>query len=245
MDKQKVKFKDLGIIEYKTAWDYQETLLNENVRIKSELRNASLTTHDLPTGQAGSRLTTTNYFLLCEHPPVYTLGKSGKREHLLISEEECLAKNIEFFPINRGGDITYHGQGQITGYPIFDLDKFKPDLHWYMRTMEEVIIKTVADYGLTATRLDGFTGVWLHPNAAMPLKICAMGVRCSRWVTMHGFAFNVNTDLSFFDYIVPCGLEGKGPTSLEQELGRKIEMDEVKDRLKFHFAEEFGYEYVG
>lgn len=230
-----VKFQDCGYIRYQTAWDLQETLLSQNTKIK--LENAR-------SGIAPTALPTQHHLLFCEHNHVYTLGKSGKREHLLISEEECKEKEIEFFHINRGGDITYHGKGQITGYPIFDLDKFKPDLHWYMRTLEEVIIKTLADYGLNTTRMEGFTGVWLHLESAMPLKICAMGVRCSRWVTMHGFAFNVNTDLSFFEYIVPCGLEGKGATSLERELGRAVDIQEVKDRLKWNFAREFGYNYL-
>ncbi|MBX7243597.1 MAG: lipoyl(octanoyl) transferase LipB [Bacteroidia bacterium] len=231
---QTVNYRDCGFIQYKTAWDLQEQLLSENTQLKLSYLHTGIPASDIPTH---------HHLLFCEHNHVYTLGKSGKREHLLISEEECTEKNIEFFQINRGGDITYHGQGQITGYPIFDLDKFKPDLHWYMRNMEEVIINTLKDFGLNGARMNGFTGVWLHSDSVMPLKICAMGVRCSRWVTMHGFAFNVNTDLSYFDYIVPCGLEGKGATSLERELGRKIDMEEVKEKLKFHFAKEFGYEY--
>lgn len=228
-----VNFIDYPNIRYKTAWDEQEKLLLENTSLKLQFpRNTP--PQDVPTK---------NYLLFCGHNPVYTLGKGGKREHLLISEAECIEKDIEFFHINRGGDITYHGPGQITGYPILDLEKFKPDIHWYMRQLEEVIIRCIADYGLKGERLEGFSGVWLHADTDIPLKICALGVRCSRWVTMHGFAFNVNTDLKYFDYILPCGLEQKGVTSLQKELGREMDMEEVKERLKRHFAEVFEFQY--
>jgi len=229
-----VIFKDCGHIRYKEAWDLQEQLLSGNTKLKLAA----------PRTAKPFEIETTHYLLFCEHNPVYTLGKSGKPENLLISQAECEQKGIEYFPINRGGDITYHGPGQITGYPIFDLEKFKSDIHWYMRTMEEVMIQTCAEYGIDAGRIDKCSGVWLHRDSELPLKICAMGVRCSRWVTMHGFAFNVNTQMEYFENIIPCGLEGKGATSLERELGRKVDIQEVKEKIKKHFALQFGYEYV-
>jgi lipoyl(octanoyl) transferase len=229
-----VSYKDCAYIRYQEAWDLQEQLLSENTKLKL----AS------PRTAKPFEIATKHYLLFCEHNPVYTLGKSGKAENLLISQAECEAKGIEYFPINRGGDITYHGPGQITGYPIFDLEKFKADIHWYMRTMEEVMIQTCAEYGIDAGRIDKCSGVWLHRDSDFPLKICAMGVRCSRWVTMHGFAFNVNTEMEYFENIIPCGLEGKGATSLEKELGRKVDIQEVKEKIKKHFALQFGYEYA-
>lgn len=228
----KIRYEDCGNISYKTAWDYQERLLKENTDLKLEY----------PRNTPPMEIPTQSHLLFCEHNHVYTLGKAGERAHLLIPESECEAKGIEFFHINRGGDITYHGPGQITGYPIFDLEQIKPDIHWYMRQMEEAVIRCIAEYGLQGDRLPGFSGVWLHTDTGFPRKICAMGVRCSRWVTMHGFAFNVNTDLAYFDYIVPCGLEGKGVTSLQQELGREVDMQEVKQILKSKFTEVFGVE---
>jgi lipoyl(octanoyl) transferase len=231
---QKTQYIDCHYLEYQRAWDLQEKFLQENVQLKLQSPRG-ISPHDIPTK---------NYLLFCEHNHVYTLGKSGKREHLLITERECDEKDIAFFPINRGGDITYHGKGQITGYPIFDLEKFKPDIHWYMRTMEECVIKCIAEFGLKGGRIEGFSGVWLHTETDFPKKISAQGVRCSRWITMHGFAFNVNTDLSFYDYIVPCGLEGKGVTSLQAELGYTLDMEEVKAKLLTHFAAEFGLEYL-
>jgi lipoyl(octanoyl) transferase len=228
-----VHFIDYPNIRYKTAWDEQEKLLLENTSLKLQF----------PRNTPPLDVPTQSYLLFCGHNHVYTLGKGGKRDHLLISEAECVEKDIEFFHINRGGDITYHGPGQITGYPILDLEKFKPDIHWYMRQLEEVIIRYIADYGLKGERLEGFSGVWLHTDTDLPLKICALGVRCSRWVTMHGFAFNVNTDLRYYDYILPCGLEQKGVTSLQKELGREMDMEEVKERLKRHFAEVFEFQY--
>ena len=181
-----------------------------------------------------------------EHPPVFTLGKNGKREHVLVSEEQLEKLGIEFFHINRGGDITYHGPQQIVGYPILDLDKFKTDLGWYLRSLEQVIIDTIAEYGLIGERSAGETGVWLEPeNPFMARKICAMGIKCSRWITMHGFALNVNPDLSHFEYIVPCGIQGKTVTSLEKELGRKVDYEEVKQKIKKHFAHIFDCELIG
>lgn len=229
-----IQYQDCHNIRYQAAWDYQEKLLLENTTLKLSF----------PRNTPPNEVPTQSHLLFCEHNHVYTLGKGGKREHLLISEAECVEKDIEFFHINRGGDITYHGPGQITGYPIFDLEQMKPDIHWYMRQLEEVIIRCIADYGLIGNRLEGFSGVWLHTETEIPLKICALGVRCSRWITMHGFAFNVNTDLRYYDYILPCGLEQKGVTSLEKELGRKMDMEEVKVRLKQHFSAVFGIEFA-
>ena len=231
MDKQKVLFKDLGIIEYKAAWDYQESLLQENVKIKSELRN-SITPNP--------KLQTQNYFLLCEHPPVYTLGKSGKKENVLMSDEQLAANDIAFFNTNRGGDITFHGLQQIVGYPILDLEKYYTDIGKYLRNLEEVIILTIAAYGIKGGRSKGETGVWI--DAEVPgreRKICAIGVRCSRWITMHGFAMNVNTDLGYFKNIIPCGIENKQVTSIEKELGVKVDYSEVKEKLKRNFEQVF------
>jgi lipoyl(octanoyl) transferase len=240
--KQDVLFRDLGRIEYQAAWDYQEKLLQENVAVKAALRNRqfamsngeahSITEENLPT--------TTNYLLFVEHPPVYTLGKSGDIEHVLISEEERAARGISFYHTNRGGDITFHGPEQLVGYPIIDLEKFYTDIGKYLRNLEEVFIATMAEYGLNGERSPGETGVWM--DASIPgkeRKICAMGIRCSRWITMHGFAFNVNTDLSYFDYIIPCGIQNKQVTSLKKELGRSVDMNEVKEKVKRNFEKVF------
>ena len=217
----KIFFKDLGLRSYKEVWDLQEVLLKQNVDRKVKEETRSLTNHHL---------------LFVEHPPVYTLGKSGKIEHVLINDAEMKKKEIEFFHINRGGDITFHGPGQLVGYPILDLDKFKTDLGWYLRSLEEVFIATMAEYGLKGDRSPGETGVWIDPDKkGKERKICAFGIKCSRWITMHGFAFNVNTDLRYFNYIVPCGIENKQVTSLEKELGRKLDMQEVKDKVKRNF----------
>ncbi len=244
MDKQTVIFKDLGIIEYKTAWDYQEELLQENVKIKSAIRNGQpaisngqsateLTTHI-------SRLTTQNYFLLCEHPPVYTLGKSGKKEHVLMSDDELAENNIAFFNTNRGGDITFHGLQQIVGYPILDLEKYYTDIGKYLRNLEEVIILTIAEYGIKGGRSKGETGVWIDADIpGKERKICAIGVRCSRWITMHGFAVNVNTDLGYFNNIIPCGIENKQVTSIQRELGHAIDYAEAKEKVKRNFEKVF------
>lgn len=213
---------------YKAAWDYQEQLLQQNLQAKA---NGGATEH---------------HFLLVEHPPVYTLGKSGKEEHVLISEAERSQREIEYFRINRGGDITFHGPGQIVGYPVLDLERFFTDIGRYLRSLEEMIILTLAGYGIKGDRSPGETGVWLDPGVpGRERKICAMGVRCSRWITMHGFAFNVNTDLSYFNHIIPCGIQGKAVTSLEKETGRSIPMDEVKERVKANFEKVFNVRLEG
>ena len=234
--RQKVFFEDMGIRSYQPSWDYQEALLLKNTQIKWEARQNE---QDLKTSQTEHRL------LMVEHNPVFTLGKSGKREHVLVSEEQLKNLGIEFFHINRGGDVTYHGLQQIVGYPILDLDKFKTDLGWYLRSLEQVIIDVMAEYGLKGERSAGETGVWLEPNDPfMARKICAMGIKCSRWITMHGFALNVNTDLSHFEFIVPCGIQGKTVTSLEKELGNKVNYQDVKEKVKKHFQLIFDCELV-
>lgn len=230
---KKVRFEDLGMIDYQAAWDYQEKLLAETVSIKTQNRKLSVE----------EQLKTANHLLFCQHPHVYTLGKSGHQENLLMNDEQLNAAGAQFYKINRGGDITYHGPGQLVGYPILDLENFFTDIHKYMRILEEAIIMTCADYGLSAGRIDGLTGVWLgHEEGQNPRKICAMGVKCSRWVTMHGFAFNVNTDLNFFGNIIPCGISDKAVTSLQQEIGRELVMSEVAEKLKGHLAELFEME---
>ncbi len=234
--RQKVFFEDMGIRSYQPSWDYQEALLLKNTQIKWAARQNE---QDLKTTQTEHRL------LMVEHNPVFTLGKSGKREHVLVSEEQLKNLGIEFFHINRGGDVTYHGLQQIVGYPILDLDKFKTDLGWYLRSLEQVIIDVMAEYGLKGERSDGETGVWLEPNDPfMARKICAMGIKCSRWITMHGFALNVNTDLSHFEFIVPCGIQGKTVTSLEKELGHTVNYEAVKEKIKKHFQLIFDCELV-
>ena len=231
---QPVIFKDLGIIDYKKAWDYQEELLQENVAVKSALRT-----------DPAQRISTKNYFLLCEHTPVYTLGKSGDISNVLMSDDELMKNNIEFFRTNRGGDITFHGLQQIVGYPIIDLEKFYTDIGKYLRNLEEVIILTIAEYGIIGDRSAGETGVWIEPGIkGKERKICAIGVRCSRWITMHGFALNVNTDLGYFNNIIPCGIVNKQVTSIEKELGQKVNYDEVKERIKKNFSKVFDIEYV-
>ena len=232
MNKQ-VIVKELGRIDYKEAWDYQESLFEDIVAQKTANR-----THN-------TQQPTTNYFLFVEHPHVYTLGKSGHIENLLIDEEGLKKKGATFYKINRGGDITYHVPGQIVGYPILDLDNFFTDIHKYLRFLEEVIIRTLADYGLKAERSEGETGVWLDVGTPFARKICAMGVRCSRWVTMHGFALNVNTDLGYFDNIIPCGIRGKAVTSLNVELAKEtVNLEEVKQRILKHFQELFETELL-
>ena len=234
--RQKVFFEDLGIRSYQPSWDYQEELLLKNTQIKWAARQNE---QDVKTTNTEHRL------LMVEHNPVFTLGKSGKREHVLVSEEQLKNLGIEFFHINRGGDVTYHGLQQIVGYPILDLDKFKTDLGWYLRCLEQVIIDVIAEYGLKGERSDGETGVWLEPNDPfMARKICAMGIKCSRWITMHGFALNVNTDLSHFEFIVPCGIQGKTVTSLEKELGHKVNYEAVKEKIKKHFQLIFDCELI-
>lgn len=246
MNKQKVIFRDLGKMEYKEAWDYQEKLLQENARRKSVVHNREPVVSDgaeLRTSDYG--LSTEHYLLFVEHPPVYTLGKSGSIENVLMSEEQLEQNGIQFFRTNRGGDITFHGDQQIVGYPILDLEKFYTDIGKYLRNLEEVIIETLADYGLQGARSKGETGVWLDPDIpGKERKICAMGVRTSRWITMHGFAFNVNTDLSYFNNIIPCGIQNKQVTSLEKELGRKIDFEEAKEVVKENFEKVFEVELV-
>ncbi len=226
---QEVFFKDLGEMPYQQAWDLQENLLRENVRIKQEAH-----------GDKEKLDGTKHYLFFVEHPPVYTLGKSGRVENVLINEDQRQQKGIEFFHTNRGGDITFHGPQQIVGYPILDLEKFSTDIGKYLRNLEDVIILTLADYGLKGERSAGETGVWLEPDTpGKARKICAMGVRCSRWITMHGFALNVNTDLSYFNFIIPCGIQNKQVTSLAKELGHPVNYNEAKERVRKNFEKVF------
>jgi lipoyl(octanoyl) transferase len=218
-----IQLRDLSNKDYKETWDYQETLFKEIVDVKLEKRN-------------NPHLVTPNFFLFVEHPHVYTLGKSGDVSNLLLSEKQLAAKGATFYKINRGGDITYHGPGQIVGYPILDLENFFTDIHKYLRLLEEVIILTLAEYNIIATRSEGETGVWLDVGTPFARKICAMGVRASRWVTMHGFALNVNADLGYFDNIIPCGIRGKAVTSMHVELGKMVDEQEVKAKIQKHFA---------
>jgi lipoyl(octanoyl) transferase len=227
---KQVQFRNLGLIDYQEAWDYQEKLFAETLSVKT--RNRTLPVEE--------QLMTPNCVIFCEHPHVYTLGKSGKQDHLLLNEKDLVRKQAKFYKINRGGDITYHGPGQLVGYPILDLDNFFTDIHRYMRTLEEAIILTLADYNIRAGRISGLTGVWLDfIEQKNPRKICAMGVKASRWVTMHGFALNVNTDMTYFGNIVPCGIEGKAVTSISKELGTEVDFDEVSIRLKNHLGNLF------
>jgi lipoyl(octanoyl) transferase len=242
LEKQQVIFEDLGIINYKSAWDYQEELVKKNLEIKSEARKVS--SQQLLVNSDNSTTTyeiqTKNHLLFCEHPPVYTLGKSGHMENVLMSENEMEEKEIEFFKTNRGGDITFHGLQQIVGYPILDLEKFFTDIGRYMRSLEEVIILTIGEYGIKGDRSKGETGVWIDPGIpGRERKICAMGIRCSRWITMHGFALNVNTDLSYFNNIIPCGIVNKQVTSIEKELGHKVDFEETKEKVKRNFEKVF------
>jgi len=236
--RQNIHFEDLGEIEYGDAWEKQEELLQQNLKVKAHW-------YGVPETERTNEFKTKNYLFFCKHPHVYTLGKSGHMENLLVNDSRLKELNVSFYKTNRGGDITYHGPGQIVGYPILDLELFFTDLGKYMRSLEEVIIRTIGYYGIKGDRLPGAAGVWLDPdNPAKARKICAMGVRCSRWVTMHGFALNVNTDLRYFDYIVPCGLTDKGVTSIQRELGREVDMEEVKGLLKEEFGKVFNAEIV-
>ncbi|MBN9295781.1 MAG: lipoyl(octanoyl) transferase LipB [Filimonas sp.] len=238
--KQQVFFQDLGERRYKEVWDYQEQLLKENVDKKALIRQLN-DNADVLTAPPE----TIHHLLFVEHKPVYTLGKNGHAENVLISDEERDQRGIEYFHINRGGDITFHGTGQIVGYPILDLEKFKTDLGWYLRGLEDVIILTMAEYGLKGERSAGETGVWLDAQEkGKERKICAMGIRCSRWITMHGFAFNVNTDLDYFGLIVPCGIQNKQVTSLQKELGRELDMKEVEEKVKRNFEKVFEVELI-
>ena len=242
MEKQQVIFEDLDIINYKAAWDYQEELLKKNLQVKSDARN-SVKTGAKPLSP--KELSTKNYLLFCEHPSVYTLGKSGHMENVLMSEDEMEKKEIEFFKTNRGGDITFHGLQQIVGYPILDLEKFFTDIGRYMRSLEEVIILTIGEYGIKGDRSQGETGVWIDPGIpGRERKICAMGIRCSRWITMHGFALNVNTDLSYFSNIIPCGIVNKQVTSIEKELGYKVDFEDAKEKVKRNFEKVFEVEII-
>jgi len=260
---QKVVFEDLGQMDYQSAWDYQEALLQGNVRIKAEAR-ALAECRDLAVsqqftvnrqlaeseqravaGQVAEPADTTHHLLLVEHPPVYTLGKSGRIENVLIGDERMREKGVQFFRTNRGGDITFHGPGQLVGYPILDLERFYTDIGRYLRNLEEVTILVLAEYGIRGDRSAGETGVWIESGIkGRERKICAIGVRCSRWITMHGFALNINTDLSYFRDIVPCGIQDKQVTSMEKELGRRVDTEEVKVAWLRGFEEVFGCELV-
>jgi lipoyl(octanoyl) transferase len=226
---KRIHFQDLGLIPYKEAWDYQQKLLDEKVAQK--FANRSL------AGQDQKQLA--DHLLFCEHPHVITLGKSGKMSHLLMDEQTLEQEGVDFYKINRGGDITYHGPGQLTGYPILDLDHFFTDIIKYLRYLEEVFVKVLAHYNLKGERSAGETGLWLGLDTPNPRKILALGVRCSRWVTMHGFGFNANTDLRYFDRIIPCGIDNKGVTSLQRELQHPVDMEEVKRLIKEKFEEVF------
>lgn len=242
MQKQNVQFKDLGHLSYQQAWDYQEQLLQQNVKIKSAAYQQADTVNE---SAEPDTVSTTHHLLFVEHPPVYTLGKSGNMDNVLLSEENLAKRGIEFFRTNRGGDITFHGPRQIVGYPILDLEKFYTDIGKYLRNIEEVIILTLAEYGITAGRSAGETGVWIDAEKkGRERKICAIGVRSSRWVTMHGFALNVNTDLDYFNFIIPCGIQNKQVTSIEKELGHPVNFEEAKEKVKRNFATVFEVEYT-
>jgi lipoyl(octanoyl) transferase len=225
-----VYFRDLGLIDYKEAWDFQETIFNNTIQEKIQIRNGD------------QSLQTKNYLLFCEHPHVYTLGKSGSESNLLLNELELEQEEATFYKINRGGDITYHGPGQLVAYPIFDLDHFFTDIHKYMRFLEEAVIQTLADYGIIGGRVEGLTGVWIEGDTPKARKICALGVKSSRWVTMHGIGFNVNSDLNYFSHIIPCGIDDKAVTSMRQELGKELDLKDVSSVLKNKLAQLFEFE---
>lgn len=227
-----VRFCDLGLIDYKEAWDIQENLFNKTVQDKIRIRNGE------------QNIVLNNYLLFCEHPHVYTLGKSGSEENLLLDQEGLSEHHASYYKINRGGDITYHGPGQLVAYPIFDLDQFFTDIHKYMRFLEEAVILTLKEFGIVGGRVDGLTGVWIEGDTPRARKICAMGVKSSRWVTMHGIGFNVNSDLSYFSHIIPCGIDDKAVTSMQEELGYPLSMKEVSAVLKEKLADQFHYSYV-
>jgi lipoyl(octanoyl) transferase len=227
-----VQFVDLGLIDYKEAWDLQESLFNKTIQDKIRIRNGE------------QNITLNNYLLFCEHPHVYTLGKSGSEDNLLLNEEGLEQHHASYYKINRGGDITYHGPGQIVAYPIFDLDQFFTDIHKYMRFLEEAVIQTLKVFGIESGRVEGLTGVWIDGDTPKARKICAMGVKSSRWVTMHGIGFNVNSDLSYFSHIIPCGIDDKSVTSMQQELGQPLSLQEVSNVLKQKLADQFHYTYV-
>ena len=223
---------DLGLIDYKEAWDLQEKLFQKTVQQKIDIRNGN------------TSIETSNYIIFCEHPHVYTLGKSGSEENLLLNAEQLSEKEAVYYKINRGGDITYHGPGQLVVYPILDLDYFFTDIHKYMRFLEEVVISTLKQFGIESGRFEGLTGVWIEAETPRARKICAMGVKSSRWVTMHGIGFNINTDLNYFSHIIPCGIDDKAVTSMKQELGIPISMEKVMAVLKQKFAEQFSFTYI-
>ena len=229
MSNRAVTIRRLGLIDYKEAWDLQEKIFKELVDLKIKNRNEN--TSVIPQ----------NHLLVCEHPHVFTLGKSGKEDHLLLDKKGLKDNEADYFKINRGGDITYHGPGQLVVYPIFDLEQFFTDIHKYMRFLEEAVILTLSEYGIFGERMEGQTGVWLGVGSPVARKICAMGVKSSRWITMHGLGFNVNADLKYFDYIVPCGISDKSVTSMQYELGRKIDMDELSEKLVVHLSNLFDF----
>ena len=232
MDKNSVIIHRLGLIDYKEAWDYQENIFNDIVAIKIKNRNE------------GTNILPQNHLVFCEHPHVYTLGKSGKEEHLLLDENGLRANGASFYKINRGGDITYHGPGQLVAYPIFDLEQFFTDIHKYMRLLEEAVITTLMEYGILGLRMEGQTGVWLGVGTTNARKICAMGVKSSRWVTMHGLGFNVNSNLSYFNHIIPCGISDKSVTSMSKELGQEVDLAILSNKLLRNMANAFDFTYL-
>ncbi|OKS89547.1 lipoyl(octanoyl) transferase LipB [Mucilaginibacter polytrichastri] len=240
MKNKQVIYHDWGLIDYKEAWDKQEAIFADTVNTKIAIRNLQVAGDEMPL-----ELATKNHLIFCEHPHVYTLGKSGKAENLLLDEKGLEEKHAVYYPINRGGDITYHGPGQLVSYPILDLDNFFTDIHLYLRTLEEAVINTLAEFGIKAGRYPGYTGVWLDADNDNARKICAMGVRCSRWVTMHGLALNVNTNLDYFKNIVPCGIDDKAVASMQQELGAEVDLKQVKKILTHHISVLFDMEIVG
>jgi lipoyl(octanoyl) transferase len=234
MKNRQVIVQDWGLIDYKEAWAKQEALFNATIALKMEIRNRQLALAG--DSQPAEDIITPNYLVFCEHPHVYTLGNSGKPEHLLLDEKGLEENDATYYHINRGGDITYHGPGQIVGYPILDLDNFFTDIHLYLRTLEEAVILTLADFGINAGRYPGYTGVWLDADNENARKISAMGVRCSRWVTMHGLSFNVNNDLSYFKNIIPCGIDDKAVTSMQHELGKPVDIKQVQKILQHYIS---------
>lgn len=227
-----VIFKQLGLIDYKEAWDFQEEIFQNTIQEKIQIRNGA------------ENIRTKNYLLFCQHPHVFTLGKSGSMENLLLNDSQLSDNNANFYKINRGGDITYHGPGQLVAYPIFDLDHFFTDIHKYLRYLEQAVIDTLYEYKIIASRVEGLTGVWIDGDTPRARKICALGVKSSRWVTMHGIGFNINSDLSYFSHIIPCGIDDKAVTSMQKELGFELNFEEVSQVLKEKLATQFEYTYV-
>ncbi len=227
-----VIFKQLGLIDYKEAWDFQEVIFQNTIAEKIQIRNGEI------------EIVTKNYLLFCQHPHVFTLGKSGSEDNLLLNETGLADNNANFYKINRGGDITYHGPGQLVAYPIFDLDHFFSDIHKYLRFLEQAVIDTLLEYNILSDRVEGLTGVWIEGDTPRARKICALGVKSSRWVTMHGIGFNINSDLSYFSHIIPCGIDDKAVTSMQKELGRELDFEEVSQVLKEKLALQFEYQYV-